>query len=73
MTISLIHNKQMEEKTTDNLNGPLLPKNPEVCDDLLARALKRKCGEDVRLPQLDDAAEKKANGIIAARYTGKNA
>ena len=31
------------------LHGPLLPKNPQVCDYLLERALKRKYGEEITL------------------------
>ncbi len=49
------------------LHGPLLPKNPEVCDDLLLRALKRKYGDDKKLISLNDTAEKKANAIMAER------
>ena len=52
------------------LHGPLLPKNPHVCDYLLQKALDRKYG--VRLssfPVLDDSLETSANRAIAARYS----
>lgn len=53
------------------LHGPLLPKNPQVCDYLLERALKRKYGEDVRLEALPDELERSANSYIADRYSDK--
>lgn len=53
------------------LHGPLLPKNPQVCDYLLERALKRKYGEDVQLAPLEDDLEKSANSYIADRYSDK--
>lgn len=37
-------------------HGPVLPKNPELCDMLLRTALERKYGQAV-LPLLDDTAE----------------
>src|SRR5699024_11118658 len=53
------------------LHGPLLPKNPQVCDYLLERALKRKYGEDARLEPLPDELERSANSYIADRYSDK--
>lgn len=53
------------------LHGPLLPKNPHVCDYLLERALKRKYGEDVILEPLTDKLEHLANGYIVDRYSDK--
>ena len=53
------------------LHGPLLPKNPQVCDYLLERALKRKYGEDVRLEPLPNELERSANSYIADRYSDK--
>ena len=53
------------------LHGPLLPKNPQVWDYLLERALKRKYGEDVRLEPLPDELERSANSYIADRYSDK--
>ena len=53
------------------LHGPLLPKNPHVCDYLLERALKRKYGEDAVLEPLPDEMEQKANDYIVERYNDK--
>lgn len=53
------------------LHGPLLPKNPEVCDWLLARALKRKYGEAIKLEKLSDELEYQANEYIVNRYNDK--
>lgn len=50
------------------LHGPLLPKNPEVCDTLLARALKKKYGEEVALQPLSDELEHMANQAITDRF-----
>ena len=54
------------------LHGPLLPKNPEVCDSLLERALKRKYGVDVALAELPDVQELQANRNIVERYTPRD-
>lgn len=48
------------------LHGPLLPKNPQVADYLIARALER-CGEQAVLEPLDDAVEIAANRVMAER------
>ena len=53
------------------LHGPLLPKNPQVCDYFLEKALQRKYGEEVKLEPLKDETEKKANSYIADRYSYK--
>lgn len=53
------------------LHGPLLPKNPEICDFLLKRALNRKYGESAVLGQLPDELEHKANQYIVFRLTAK--
>lgn len=53
------------------LHGPLLPKNPHVCDYLLERALKRKYGEETALEPLPDEMEQKANDYIVERYNDK--
>lgn len=50
------------------LHGPLLPKNPEVCDYLLERALKRKYGDAARLEALPDELEHAANEYMVERY-----
>ncbi len=43
------------------LHGSLLPKNPALADELIRLALKRRYGEDVELPSLDDTAENAAH------------
>ncbi len=43
------------------LHGPLLPKNPQLCDRILSGALKNKYGEFTELVPLDDELENKAN------------
>ena len=43
------------------LHGSLLPKNPAIADALILVALRRRYGEDVQLPALDDAAETAAH------------
>ena len=52
------------------LHGPLLPKNPHVCDYLLKNALKRRYGVD-NLEPLDDTQEKAANQYIVDRFVKK--
>ena len=49
------------------LHGPLLPKNPELCDWLLGAALTNR-GVQAALPPLDDAVETEANRYIAERF-----
>lgn len=53
------------------LHGPLLPKNPQLADELILRALKKKYGEDVTLSPLDDSQEKAANDYIYNRLVKK--
>ncbi|CUX43544.1 type 1 glutamine amidotransferase [Clostridium sp. C105KSO13] len=53
------------------LHGPLLPKNPQVCDYLLERALKRKYDDNIILEPLEDELEDLANRYIADRYSDK--
>lgn len=48
------------------LHGPLLPKNPHVCDLLLRSALGRRYGE-TELAELDDSLERRANEYVAGR------
>ena len=36
------------------LHGPLLPKNPQLADWLIAHALEQKYGKEVQLAPLDD-------------------
>ena len=49
------------------LHGPLLPKNPHVCDYLLKNALERKYGT-ADLAPLDDEQELEANRYIVERF-----
>ena len=49
------------------LHGPLLPKNPKVCDWLLSKALERRFG-DGNLSALDDRQEVEANSYIYHRF-----
>ena len=51
------------------LHGPLLPKNPEICDYLLERALKQKYGASQTLGPLPDRLEHLANSDIVKRFT----
>lgn len=53
------------------LHGPLLPKNPQVCDYLIAKALERRFGEKVALDALDDKEEREANAYIVNRFVKK--
>ena len=48
------------------LHGPLLPKNPQVADYLIARAFDRR-GDALELVPLDDAVELEANRVMAER------
>jgi len=52
------------------LHGPILPKNPHLCDYLLEKALFNKYG-NVELTSLDDEVELKANKFIYDRYVKK--
>lgn len=54
------------------LHGPLLPKNPQLADWLIARALEKKYGEPVSLSPLDDSQEKEANAYIYQRFVKQN-
>ena len=49
------------------LHGPLLPKNPEIADWLIAKALEIKYEVEIKLESLDDALEQKAKHAIANR------
>ena len=48
------------------LHGPLLPKNPQVADYLIAQAFDRRGGA-LELAPLDDAVELEANRVMAKR------
>lgn len=49
------------------LHGPLLPKNPTLCDYILTNALKRKYPDFDTLAMLDDTLEHTASNYIAER------
>lgn len=49
------------------LHGPLLPKNPHLCDYILQKALERRYGE-ISLKPLDDSVEFDANDYIVNRF-----
>lgn len=53
------------------LHGPLLPKNPQLADELILRALRKKYGENITLSALDDSQEKAANDYIYNRFVKK--
>ena len=51
------------------LHGPLLPKNPQLCDYILTQALKKKYPDfDTHTP-LDDGIEIRANEYLVERFT----
>lgn len=52
------------------LHGPLLPKNPHVCDYLIKNALDKKYGVS-ELEHLDDIQELEANRYIVERFVKK--
>lgn len=49
------------------LHGPLLPKNPQICDYLIQKAMERKYGP-TELAVLDDSQEEAANAYIYHRF-----
>ena len=53
------------------LHGPLLPKNPQLCDWLLNKAVGNK-GCQTSLKPLDDSVEIAANRYIAERFGGNS-
>lgn len=50
------------------LHGPLLPKNPQLCDYILTCALKRKYKDFGGLSPLDDELENLGNEYIKNKY-----
>lgn len=50
------------------LHGPLLPKNPQLADYLISRALEKKYGKEIALEPLDDSQEKEANDYVYHRF-----
>ena len=53
------------------LHGPLLPKNPQLADELIKRALKRRYGPDVSLAPLPDKEEMEANAWAYRKFSGR--
>ncbi len=51
------------------LHGPLLPRNPELCDAILLRALKKKYPDFDTLSPLDDQLEQAANKYIVSNFS----
>jgi CobQ-like glutamine amidotransferase family enzyme len=51
------------------LHGPILPKNPELADYLIQKALIKKYGQSITLEKLDDKLEQKARLAIAKRLS----
>ncbi len=49
------------------LHGPLLPKNPQIADFMIEKALEIKYKKKIILKQLDDSLEQKANDFIVSR------
>lgn len=49
------------------LHGPILPKNPEIADFLIQKALEIKYGERIELEPLDDTIEQKAKEVIVSK------
>lgn len=52
-------------------HGPLLPKNPHVCDWLITKALEEKYKKQITLEYLDDALEEKAHKYVSSLYKAK--
>ena len=51
-------------------HGPVLPKNPELCDGILTAALVRKYGS-VTLEPLPDKSEREAHASVLSSLTGR--
>lgn len=51
------------------LHGPLLPKNPKLCDYIVFNALKHKYSDFECLTELDDTLENMANNYIVRTYS----
>lgn len=49
------------------LHGPILPKNPQLCDRILLKALQRKYSNFEGLAPLDDSLENSANEYMVKR------
>lgn len=52
------------------LHGPILPKNPDLADWILEKALEVKYDKKIELKDLDDTLAKKAKSVIVKRIQG---
>ena len=59
-----------EQVLATYMHGPLLPKNPDIADAILKRALKKRYGE-VALEPLDDTIEYQAQNVMLERLQCK--
>ncbi|MBI4130771.1 cobalamin biosynthesis protein CobQ [Candidatus Roizmanbacteria bacterium] len=50
------------------LHGPLLPKNPEIADWFIAKALEHKYNDEITLQALDDSWEQQAKKAVLSTY-----
>lgn len=50
------------------LHGPILPKNPEIADWLIEKALERKYKKKIKLEKLNDSLSQKAKFAILGRF-----
>ena len=46
------------------LHGPILPKNPELADYLIKKAVEKKYGKDIKLKKIDNKWENKARSWV---------
>lgn len=53
-------------------HGPLLPKNPALCDEILQTALTYRYGDSAELPPLDDTLENQAHDYMMRRISQKS-
>ena len=51
------------------LHGPILPKNPEIADWLIEKALERKYKKEIKLKKLDDSLSQKAKMSILQKIS----
>jgi len=51
------------------LHGPILPKNPQLADLLLTKALEKKYNEKIHLEPLDDSLEQKARESVIEKLS----
>jgi lipid II isoglutaminyl synthase (glutamine-hydrolysing) len=51
------------------MHGSLLPKNPQLADWFIKKALEIKYGKEVKLKDLDDSIEQKAHDFAVSRFS----